>query len=142
MFVGTRTFEDAPAQPSGGGIPWYAAVITVLVLGLAASIIDWVIGEGVGVATGIAFLIGCVVLGGRVRIEHIVVGFVAAPVCFAAIVATSGAIQVFGDERSGAAFRVFWTYALISGAPWLLVGTAISVLLAFARVVRWRRAQR
>jgi hypothetical protein len=130
------TFRNAPVR--AGGIPWYGACFLVIVLGLAASVVDWAIGEGFGVTTGIAFLIGCLVLGGRVRRSQLAAGLVAAPICFAAIVAISGAVQLLGSPAYGTAFRIFWTYGLVSGLPWLLGGTAISAGLAGLRMWRHR----
>lgn len=129
------TFRNAPVR--GSGIPWYAAFLLVIGLGLAASIVDWAIGDGFGVATGIAFLVGCLVLGGRVRRQHLVAALVGAPVCFALIVGISGGVQWYGSPAYGTAFRIFWTYALISGLPWLLGGTALSAGIAGLRM--WRR---
>ncbi|HEX6445848.1 MAG TPA: DUF6542 domain-containing protein [Streptosporangiales bacterium] len=129
------TFRNAPVRV--GGIPWYGACLLVVVLGLAASVVDWAIGEGFGVTTGIAFVIGCLVLGGRVRRDQLGAGLVCAPVCFAVIVAISGAVQLLGSPAYGTAFRIFWTYALVSGLPWLLGGTALSAGIAGLRM--WRR---
>lgn len=126
-------FEDMP-MPGVGGIPWYGAILVVVLLGLVASIIDWVLGTGIGVATGAAFVLGCLVLGGRVRRTQIAVGFVAAPLCFAIIVTISGIVQLHGHDEFGAAFRIFWTYALITDGMWLIIGTLVSVLLAAVRL--------
>lgn len=126
-------FEDVPT-PTAGGIPWYGAVLVVVLLGLVASVIDWVLGSGIGMATGAAFVLGCFVLGGRVRRSQIVVGFVAAPLCFAIIVTVSGVAQLYGHEEFSAAFRIFWTYALITDGMWLIAGTLVSVLLAAIRL--------
>lgn len=128
-------FEYVQAGAAYGGIPWYASVVLVILLGLAASIIDWAIGTGIGLATGIAFVLGCIVLGGRTRRSQLLAAFVAAPVCFAAIVTISGAAQLFGTERFAAAFGIFWTYALLVGTPWLVCGTLVSILIAGARLV-------
>lgn len=130
-------FRNAPTR--GGGIPWYGACFLLIALGLAASIVDWAIGDGFGVTTGIAFLIGCLVLGGRVRSEHLAAGVVGAPVCFAVIVAVSGGVQLLGSPAYGTALRIFWTYALVSGLPWLLGGTALSAGIAGLRIWRLRR---
>lgn len=127
-------FRNGPVR---GGIPWYAAFLFVIGLGLAASIADWAIGDGFGVPTGAAFLIGCLVLGGRVRGSQLSAGLVGAPICFVLIIAISGAVQLFGSPAYGTAFRIFWTFALVSGLPWLLVGTALSVGIAGLRM--WRR---
>ncbi|MBO0828096.1 MAG: hypothetical protein J2P24_09970 [Streptosporangiales bacterium] len=131
------TFRDAPARR--GGIPWYAAFLLVIGLGLAASIVDWAIGEGFGVTTGAAFLIGCLVLGGRVRAEQLSAGLVGAPICYVLIIAISGGVQLLGSPAYGTAFRIFWTFALVSGLPWLLGGTALSAGIAGLRMWRRRR---
>lgn len=140
MFAGVGSFEDAPEESvRGGGIPWYAAVSTVVVLGLVASVVDWALGDGPGLAAGIAFVGGCFVLGGRIRLEHVVVAFVGAPLCYAVIVAGSAAVQLFGDDAFGMAFRMFWTYSLAAGAPWLFGGTVVSCALAGLRLLHHRR---
>lgn len=138
MSSEVSSFEDVPAHP-GGGVTWYTAVGIVILLGLLASIVDWVVGAGVGLATGIAFVVGCVVLGGRVRLNHAVAGFVAAPVCFAAIVAATATAQLWGNQEFWVAFRVFWTYALIADAPYLFAGTATSCVLVALRLIFRRR---
>lgn len=135
MTAEDGTFHNAPVRARG--LPWYGACFLVIVLGLAASVADWAIGDGIGVTTGIAFVIGCLLLGSRVRRDHLTAALVAAPLCFAAIVAISGGVQLLGSPAYGTAFRIFWTYALVSGLPWLLGGTALSAGIAGLRI--WRR---
>lgn len=143
MSARLEAFEDLPeGRARGAGIPWYAAVIIVVGLGLVASVVDWALGNGPALATGVAFVLGCFVLGGRVRLEHAVAAYVGAPLCYAVTVAGTAVVQLYGDPTFGMAFRIFWTYALTAGAPWLLAGTAVSCLLVTLRLLRRRRRRR
>lgn len=121
------------------GLTATGAVAALLLFGLAGGTYDVLTGQGLREVFAVSFVAGCLVAALTVHREDLVAVVVMPPLVYVVLVLLGGAVDGLAGAGSFLTRQVLeLVNALILGAPALMLGTGVALLVAVARWLRGR----
>lgn len=121
------------------GLTATGGVAALLLFGLAGGAYDVLTGQGLREVFAVSFVAGCLVAALTVHREDLVAVVVMPPLVYVVLVLLGGAVDGMAGAGSFLTRQVLeLVNALILGAPVLMIGTGVALLVALARRLRGR----
>ena len=122
------------------GLTATGAVTVGLSLGAVGGLFDVLTGPGLRTVFAVCFVLGCLFAALRVHLEDLVAAVVIPPLVYCALLLGAGLLESSGAGSSWLSHQALeMTTSLILGAPVLLTGTGLALLVALTRSITGRR---
>lgn len=132
--------SSLPSVGDRRGLTATGAVAVALLCGLVGGAVDVLTGPGLREVFAVGFVTGCVVAALTVHREDLVAAVVMPPLVYVVLALVGGAVErtaASGSFLTRQALEL--VNALVMGAPVLLAGTGLALLIALGRHVGGRR---
>lgn len=132
--------SSLPSVGDRRGLTATGAVAVALLCGLVGGAVDVLTGPGLREVFAVGFVTGCVVAALTVHREDLVAAVVMPPLVYVVLALVGGAVErtaASGSFLTRQALEL--VNALVMGAPVLLAGTGLALLIALGRRVGGRR---
>lgn len=132
--------SSLPSVGDRRGLTATGAVAVALLCGLVGGAVDVLTGPGLREVFAVGFVTGCVVAALTVHREDLVAAVVMPPLVYVVLALVGGAVErtaASGSFLTRQALEL--VNALVMGAPVLMAGTGLALLIALGRHVGGRR---
>jgi hypothetical protein len=129
--LGGRVPRQPSRSPSPISLTGRGAIVVIFTIGLLGALLAPKL--GLGLMAGLLFVVGCGLAAVTTRRADLLTLAVSPPMVFLTTTLVAQALYALDDESFLQSVSAGLVLALAAGAPWLFLGTALVVGVAFSR---------